>query len=106
MSDGRTVAGGGPWFGGNSLSRRDFLRLGGVGLAGVALLGASACGGPAATNEVVLSYLGDAYPQVGLIKKFNERHKDGFRVTVRVMPSDYGEYFEKLKTEFQVAGGG
>ena len=58
------------------------------------------------TNDVVLSYLGDAYPQVGLIKKFNERHKDGFRVTVRVMPSDYGEYFEKLKTEFQVGGGG
>jgi multiple sugar transport system substrate-binding protein len=106
VSDGRTVAGGGPWFGGNSLSRRDFLRLGGVGLAGVALLGTSACGGPAATNELVLSYSGDMYPQVGLIKKFNERHKDGFWVTVRVMPSDYGEYFEKLKTEFQVGGGG
>src|SRR5919112_2082859 len=106
VSDGRTVAGGGPWFGGTSLSRRDFLRVGGVGLAGVALLGASACGGPASTNEVVLSYMGDSVPQVGLIKKFNERHKDGFRVTVRVMPSDYGEYFEKLKTEFQVGGGG
>jgi multiple sugar transport system substrate-binding protein len=72
----------------------------------VALLGASACGGPAATNEVVLSYAGDGYPQVGLIKKFNERHKDGFRVTVRVMPNDYSEYFQKLKTEFQVGGGG
>ncbi len=82
------------------------MRLGGVGLAGVALLGASACGGPAATNEVVLSYMGDSFPLVGLIKKFNERHKDGFRVTVRVMPSDYGDYFEKLKTEFQVGGGG
>ena len=106
MSDGRTVAGGGPRFGGNSLSRRNFLRLGGVGLAGVALLGASACGGSADPNEVVLSYAGDGPPQVGLIRKFNERHKDGFRVTVRVMPSDYGEYFEKLKTEFQVGGGG
>jgi multiple sugar transport system substrate-binding protein len=106
VSDERTVAGGGPWFGGNSLSRRDFLRLGGVGLAGVAVLGASACGGPAPTNEVVLSYTGDSVPQVGLIKKFNERHKDGVQVTVRVMPSDYGEYFEKLKTEFQVGGGG
>ena len=72
----------------------------------MALLGASACGGPAATNEVVLSYVGDSVPQVGLIKKFNERHKDGFQVTVRVMPSNYGEYFEKLETEFQVGGGG
>ena len=106
MSSGRTVAGGVTGYCRNSLSRRDFLRLGGVGLAGVALLGASACGGPAATNEVVLSYMGDSVPQVGLIKKFNERHKDGFRVTVRVMPSDYGEYFEQLETEFQVGGGG
>jgi multiple sugar transport system substrate-binding protein len=105
VSDGRTVAGGGPWFGGNSLSRRDFLRLGGVGLAGVALLGASACAGAADPNEVVLSQAG-TFSQVGLIKKFNVRHKDGFRVTVRVMPPDYGEYFEKLKTEFQVGGGG
>jgi multiple sugar transport system substrate-binding protein len=106
MSSGRTVAGGVTGYYRNSLSRRDFLRLGGVGLAGVALLGASACGGPAATNEVVLSYMGDLIPQVGLIKKFNERHKDGFRVTVRVMPSDYGDYFEKLRTEFQVGRGG
>jgi multiple sugar transport system substrate-binding protein len=106
MSSGRTVAGGVTGYCRNSLSRRDFLRLGGVGLAGVALLGASACGRPAATNEVVLSYMGNTVPQVGLIKKFNERHKDGFRVTVRVMPSDYGEYFEQLETEFQVGGGG
>ena len=106
MSSGRTVAGGVTGYCRNSLSRRDFLRLGGVGLAGVALLGASACGGPAATNEVVLSYMGDTLPQFGLMKKFNERHKDGFQVTVRVMPSDYGEYFEQLETEFQVGGGG
>src|SRR5215218_9377983 len=106
MSSGRTVAGGITGFSRSSLSRRDFLRLGGVGLAGVALLGASACGGPAATNEVVLSYMGDSINQAGLIKKFNERHKDGFQVTVRVMPSDYGEYFEQLETEFQVGGGG
>ena len=55
--------------------------------------------------EVVLSHT-EAFPQDGLINKFNERHKDGFRVTVRVMPDDYGAYFEKLRTEFQVGGGG
>ena len=87
------------------MSRRDFLRVGGVGLAGVSLLGASACAGAADPNEVVLSHA-EYFSQVGLIKKFNERHKDGFQVTVRVMPNDYGEYFEKLKTEFQVGGGG
>jgi multiple sugar transport system substrate-binding protein len=104
VPDGRTVAGKGPWFGGNSLSRRDFLKVGGVGLAGVALLGASACAGAADPNEVVFSHA-EFYRQAGLIKKFNEQNKGGFRVTVRVMPYDYGEYFEKLKTEFQVGGG-
>jgi multiple sugar transport system substrate-binding protein len=105
MFGGRTVAGRVTAFSRNSLSRRNFLRLGGVGLAGVALLGASACAGAADPNEVVLSHP-EGFPMVGLIKKFNERHKDGFRVTVRVMPNDYGEYFEKLQTEFQVGGGG
>ena len=105
MFGGRTVAGRVTAFSWNSLSRRNFLRLGGVGLAGVALLGASACAGAADPNEVVLSHP-EGFPMVGLIKKFNERHKDGFRVTVRVMPNDYGEYFEKLQTEFQVGGGG
>jgi multiple sugar transport system substrate-binding protein len=105
MFGGRTVADGVTGFCRNSLSRRDFLRLAGVGLAGVALLGASACAGAADPNEVVLSHAED-FPQFGLIKKFNERHKDGFRVTVREMPDDYGEYFEQLEAEFQVGGGG
>jgi hypothetical protein len=32
-------------YGAGSLSRREFLGLGGAGLAGVALLGAAGCGG-------------------------------------------------------------
>jgi hypothetical protein len=57
MSSERTGAGGVAAFGENSLSRRDFLRLGGVGLAGVTLLGASACGsGGDNSGNVVLSY--------------------------------------------------
>jgi len=108
MFGGRTVAGEVTEFGKSSLSRRDFLKLGGVGLAGVALLGASACGGAANPNGVVLSYREGVFPetQVRLIKKFNEQHKGEFRITVREMPFDYGEYFEKLKTEFRVGGGG
>ena len=35
----------GRWRGGANLSRKDFLRLGGAGLAGAALLDAAGCGG-------------------------------------------------------------
>lgn len=36
-----------------AVSRKDFLRLGGVGLAGAALLGAADCGGSLSGNKVV-----------------------------------------------------
>jgi len=57
---------------------------------------------------VVLSYW-DGIPQetqYKLVKKFNERNEGGFRITIREMPQDYAEYFEKLETEFRVGGGG
>jgi multiple sugar transport system substrate-binding protein len=43
--------------GGANLSRKDFLRLGGAGLAGAALLGAAGCGGGGAGggNDVIFS---------------------------------------------------
>jgi multiple sugar transport system substrate-binding protein len=107
MSSERAVAGGVAGLGQNSLSRRNFLRLGGVGLAGVALLGASACGGGENSGNVVLSYW-EGIPeetQYKLIKKFNEQNKGEFQITLREMPQDYGEYFDKLKTEFQARGG-
>jgi multiple sugar transport system substrate-binding protein len=107
MSSERTVAGRVAGFGGNSLSRRHFLRLGGLGLAGTILLGTSACGGGGSSGNVILSYW-EGIPeetQYKLIKKFNEHNKGEFQITLREMPQDYGEYFEKLKTEFQARGG-
>jgi multiple sugar transport system substrate-binding protein len=107
MSSERASAGGLAGLGENSLRRRDFLKLGGVGLAGVALLGASACGGGENSGNVVLSYW-EGIPeetQYKLIKKFNEQTKGKFQITLREMPQDYGEYFDKLKTEFQARGG-
>jgi hypothetical protein len=74
MSSERTVAGVVAGFGENSLSRRGFLRLGGEGLVGVTLLGASACGGRENSGNVVLSYW-EGIPEetrFKLIKKFNE----------------------------------
>jgi raffinose/stachyose/melibiose transport system substrate-binding protein len=40
-----------------AVSRKDFLRLGGVGLTGVALLGAAGCGGSLAGNKDVVRFL-------------------------------------------------
>src|SRR5919199_2786964 len=40
-----------------AVSRKDFLRLGGVGLAGVALLGAADCGGRLDGNKDVVKFL-------------------------------------------------
>jgi multiple sugar transport system substrate-binding protein len=107
VSSKRTVTGKLAEFGGNSLSRRDFLRLGGAGLAGTMLLGASACGGGESQGNVILDYW-EGIPeetQYKLVKKFNKQNKGEFQITIREMPSDYGEYFDKLKTEFQAGGG-
>jgi len=107
VSGERTAASGLAGCGKNSWSRRDFLRLGGMGLAGVTLLGASACGGGGNSGNVVLSYW-EGIPeetQYKLIKQFNEQNKGRFQIAIREMPQDYGEYFEKLKTEFQARGG-
>jgi multiple sugar transport system substrate-binding protein len=93
---------------GSELSRRDFLRLGGAGLAGAALLGAAGCGGggQGGANEIILSFGPDdtgTLPK--LIQQFNEQNQGNFQVRIREMPSDTGAYFDQLRTEFQAGGG-
>jgi multiple sugar transport system substrate-binding protein len=93
---------------GAELSRKDFLRLGGAGLAGAALLGAAGCGGGGQEggNELIFSWGKDATGTLPtLIEKFNEQNKGQIRVTHRVMPQDTGQYFDQLRTEFQAGGG-
>src|ERR671910_3642027 len=92
---------------GRQLNRRDFLQMSGAGLAGAALLGSAACGGGGGSDsgEFILSFGPDdtgTLPK--LIKQFNQSGK-GFKVKQRVMPSDTGQYFDKLRTEFQAGGG-
>ena len=45
---------------GRTVSRKDFLRLGGGGLAGAALLGTVGCGGSSADGEVIRMFVGQA----------------------------------------------
>ena len=94
--------------GGANLSRKDFLRLGGAGLAGAALLGAAGCGGGGQGdgNNIVFSWgTDDTGTLPELLDKFNKQNEGNFQVTYREMPSDMGQYFDQLRTEFQAGGG-
>jgi len=90
------------------MNRRDFLKLGGAGLAGATLLGATGCGGGGAGSGNLIFSMGPDDPAnsfTKLIEKFNKQHKGEFQVTHREMPTDTGQYFDKLRTEFQAGGG-
>ena len=92
-------------YGAGSLSRRQFLRLGGTGLAGLALLGAAGAGcggGGGQSGDLVFAMGTDTSGTLeDLIKKFNEQNKGNFQVRYRQMPSDTGQYFDQLRTELQ-----
>jgi multiple sugar transport system substrate-binding protein len=91
--------------GGAKFSRKRFLKMGGTGLAGAALLGSGAlagCGGGGAEgDDIIFSWAHDdngVLPK--LIDAFNKQ-SDGFKVRFREMPSDTGEYFDQIRTQFQ-----
>src|SRR5215211_429993 len=90
--------------GGRKMSRRDFLRVGGAGLAGATLLGAAGCGGggsQASGNVVFAMGVDTSGTLQGLVDKFNKQNKGSFQVTYREMPADSGQYFDQLRTELQ-----
>jgi ABC-type glycerol-3-phosphate transport system substrate-binding protein len=100
------------------VSRREFLRLGGSGLLAASVLGA--CSGDeyfghvgtaftgsesVGANTVVFSFGPDQSGSIPTaIAEFNERNDQGIRVEYREMPADSGQYFDKLRTEFQAGG--
>ena len=97
--DGRTGTPGGRLF-----NRRDFLKMGGAGLAGAALLGTAGCGGGGGGSFNGQITVGFGREPSGtlekLIDKFNKQSKD-ITAKWRVMPSDTGQYFDQLRTQFQ-----
>jgi multiple sugar transport system substrate-binding protein len=92
--------------GAGSLSRREFLRLGGAGLAGMAVLGAAGCGGGGGSDsgDLVFAMGVDSSGTLqDLVDRFNQEHRDEFQVRYREMPADTGQYFDQLRTELQAA---
>ena len=91
---------------GRGMNRREFLKLGGAGLAGAALLGSAACGGGSSGSGDLIFAMGTDTGGTlePLVEKFNKQSKD-FKVTYRAMPTDSGAYFDKLRTQFQAGGG-
>src|ERR671912_787176 len=89
-------------------SRRDFLKVGGAGLAGAALLGAAGCGGSDQSGGATELYFTAPADATGtsdmLIKQFNEKYKGEYRVIFREGSSDTGERLNKLRTQFQAGG--
>ena len=106
MSSEQTLAGRRATSRKNRLSRQDFLKLGGVGVAGVAVLGAMGCGGGGEGSGQVVFTLPDL-PTISprLVDKFNEQNKGKFQVAYRAIALESQEYFDRLKTEFQAGGG-
>ena len=89
------------------MSRRDFLKMSGAGLAGATVLGAAGCGGGGGSSGDLIFSMGpdDTGTLPDLIDRFNKQHQGEFQVKYREMPSDTGQYFDQLRTEFQAGGG-
>jgi multiple sugar transport system substrate-binding protein len=92
------------------LSRRDFLKVGGAGLAGAALLGATGCGGGEQSGGATELYFTAPADTTGttpkLISQFNEKNKGKYRVIFQKGNSDTGQRLDKLRTQFQAGGEG
>jgi multiple sugar transport system substrate-binding protein len=92
------------------LSRRDFLKVGGAGLAGAALLGATGCGGGEQSGGATELYYTAPADTTGatpkLISQFNEKYKGKYKVIFQKGNSDTGQRLDKLRTQFQAGGEG
>ena len=90
------------------LSRRDFLKVGGAGLAGAAFLGAASCGGGEQAGGATEIYFTSAPDASGttekLIDMFNDKNKGKYKVIFHQGNADTGQRFDKLRTQMQAGG--
>jgi multiple sugar transport system substrate-binding protein len=92
------------------ISRRRFIQITGTGLADVALLEITGCGGGGGggggSGEFTFAMGQDTtgvLPE--LVDNFNTEYEGQYKANYREMPTDTGRYFDQLKTEFQAGGG-
>ena len=85
------------------VSRLEFLKLSSAGVAGLALLGTSACsGGGQGATELTFGFGPDnAGGLQKLIDQFNRQYDGEIQVKWREMPASSAEYFEQLQSELQ-----
>ena len=91
---------------GRRISRRRFIQIAGAGIAGAALLEVTGCGGGGGDGggggEFTFSFGPDPSGSLQeLVKRFNGQFEGEYTATYREMPSDTGQYFNQLQTEFQ-----
>lgn len=94
---------------GRRLTRRDFLKLGGAGLAGATMLGAAGCGGGGGgasfDGGITLAFGREPSGTLQrLVDRFNNQNND-ITVTWRPQPSQTQQYFDQLRTQFQAQDG-
>jgi multiple sugar transport system substrate-binding protein len=94
------------------VSRGKFLKLGGAGLVGTALLGVAGCGGggqqgkgPVELNVTYSPVDDTSGAMTSLLKDFNRQNKGKIQVNGRAMSADNTEYFSQLRTQFQAGKG-
>ena len=94
------------------ISRRRFIQITGTGLAGVALLEFTGCGGGGGggggdgSGEFTFAMGQDTTGVLPvLVDNFNTEYEGQYTANFREMPTDTGQYFDQLKTEFQAGGG-
>jgi len=95
------------------MNRRDFLKYSGAGILSAGLLSscsrvASGFTGAETVPEgtLVFSHGPDSSGTIPkIIDKFNKENRDGLTALYRQAPADSGQYFDKLRTEFQAGSG-
>jgi multiple sugar transport system substrate-binding protein len=91
-----------------AISRREFLKIGGAGIAGVTLTGVAGCGGggqSGGSRELIFSSsTDDTGTAKKLVDKFNEQNKSRIQVEFRPGNADTGQRFDQLRTQFQAGG--
>lgn len=88
---------------GRGITRRDFLKMSGAGLAGAGLLGSTACGGPTGSGPVELTFWSWVPDIINEVKLFEEAHPD---IKIKYVNAGQGTpQYTKLRTALKAGSG-